>query len=521
MATLGNLIVNITGNTAGLQNSLNRGLSQVGTFAQGVRGKFGSMAGALAPVAAAVTTTFAAGKSIAAARTQIQAEQKLAAVLKATQGAAGLSAREIGAYAAELQGLTNFGDEATIGAASVLATFKEIKGDVFKDALASAQDMSTIMGQDLQSSVVQLGKALNDPIRGVSALSEVGVSFNAQQREQIRLMQQSGDVMGAQRIILSELQSEFGGAAQALADPWTQMNNTIGDVGENIGTVLLPSLNVAAQAIGGMFGQVAGGSDAFRAVGVEMGAFFENLGLFFEFAGTKAAAKFYEIDAIAEHYLMGAIPAYLTWLKDEWFHIFQDMTNFQNTVVGNAIRNIGATWDWLLAKIKGSPIELNTRDLTEGFKSSIRTLPQLPERALSDMEVELNAMADELEGRLGQSLFESQERLGKVYNPVTMPTIPALARTPFDPTSTTSPITVPDLNTLQQQQSQGSRGPEFATALRKGSSEALSALQRASNPNRKLETLSEKQLKQLEQLNKKFSAGSFPTPQTSETLDFA
>jgi len=30
--------------------------------------------------------------------------------------------------------------------------------------------MSTAMGQDLKSSAIQLGKALNDPIQGVAAL---------------------------------------------------------------------------------------------------------------------------------------------------------------------------------------------------------------------------------------------------------------------------------------------------------------------------------------------------------------
>ncbi len=78
--------------------------------------------------------------------------------------------------------------------------------------------MSAVMGQDLTSSMVQLGKALNDPIVGVGALAEVGVSFTAAQREQIAVLQQSGNIMGAQSIILAELNAEFGGAATAIRD---------------------------------------------------------------------------------------------------------------------------------------------------------------------------------------------------------------------------------------------------------------------------------------------------------------
>lgn len=201
---IGDLVVNLIARTKQFTNPLGGALSSLRSFA--------TQAAALTGI---VGGTIGLSASLQAARTQIQAEQKLAAVIAATGGAAGLSAREIAGYASELQSLTNFGDEATIAAASVLATFKDIKGDVFKQALAAAQDLSTVMGQDLKSSVVQLGKALNDPIQGVTALTRVGVSFSDQQKEQIRSLQTSGDLLGAQRIILKELQTEFGGAARA------------------------------------------------------------------------------------------------------------------------------------------------------------------------------------------------------------------------------------------------------------------------------------------------------------------
>jgi hypothetical protein len=63
-------------------------------------------------------------------------------------------------------------------------------------------DMSVALGQDMSSSAIQLGKALNDPIKGVSALQRVGVSFTASQKEQIKTLVQSGRTMDAQKLIL-------------------------------------------------------------------------------------------------------------------------------------------------------------------------------------------------------------------------------------------------------------------------------------------------------------------------------
>ncbi len=67
----------------------------------------------------------------------------------------------------------------------------------------------------MKSSAIQLGKALNDPIKGVTALQRVGVSFTATQKDQIKALVESGKTMEAQKLILRELNKEFGGSATA------------------------------------------------------------------------------------------------------------------------------------------------------------------------------------------------------------------------------------------------------------------------------------------------------------------
>lgn len=231
MATIGDLVVNLIGNVAPLKGAFAQ--------AQGLLGGFG----------ASIAGLLGGGVAIAAAQEAAQAQAKLGAVLASTGGAAGVSAGEISQLANELMAVTNFGDDATVSAAGVLATFTKIKGDVFKQALMSAQDLSSVLGTDLQGSVIQIGKALNDPIKGITALTKAGVSFTAAQKAQIKELVESGDLMGAQKIILSELKTEFGGAAKAMADPMIQLRNAVGEVAEELGNVLLPLMRAFADNV--------------------------------------------------------------------------------------------------------------------------------------------------------------------------------------------------------------------------------------------------------------------------------
>jgi phage-related minor tail protein len=111
-----------------------------------------------------------------------KAQAQLNAVLKSTGGAAGLSAGELNKMADSLQAITTFDDEAITGAQSLLLTFTNVGRDVFPDATKAILDMSVAMGQDLKSSTVQVGKALNDPIAGITALTRVGVTFTQAQK---------------------------------------------------------------------------------------------------------------------------------------------------------------------------------------------------------------------------------------------------------------------------------------------------------------------------------------------------
>jgi hypothetical protein len=184
-------------------------MSKVGTVLAGV-----AAGGVLALGAAMV-------QGVKDAQSYQTLQAKSAAVLKSTGNVAGTSVKQIDTLAASLESMSGVDEELIINSQNVLATFTSVRNeagkgnDIFTQGTKAALDMSTALGTDLQGSTIQLGKALNDPIKGITALQRVGVSFTAAQKDQIAAMVKSGDTMGAQKLILGELHKEFGGAAEA------------------------------------------------------------------------------------------------------------------------------------------------------------------------------------------------------------------------------------------------------------------------------------------------------------------
>lgn len=169
------------------------------------------------------------------------------AVLASTKSVSGMTAESVADLATALSKVAPFEDDAIQGAENMLLTFTNIGKDIFPTATETVLNMSQALGQDLKASSIQLGKALNDPIAGISALTRVGVKFTDAQKDQIKALVAAGDTIGAQKIILKELETEFGGAARAagttFAGKLTILQTQLGNVKESIGNALLPVLS--------------------------------------------------------------------------------------------------------------------------------------------------------------------------------------------------------------------------------------------------------------------------------------
>jgi hypothetical protein len=187
------------------------------------------------------------GDSVNAAADAQRVDAQLAAVLKSTAGAAGMTHDELNALATSLEHETTYSDESIKSSEALLLTFTKIGGNILPQAEQAVLDMSTALGTDLAGSSIQLGKALNDPINGITALRRVGVSFTADQVKLIKSLVDSGKTLEAQKLILHELSVEFGGSAAAAVDTYDgklqQMHNSVDDLQEVIGNELLPVMS--------------------------------------------------------------------------------------------------------------------------------------------------------------------------------------------------------------------------------------------------------------------------------------
>lgn len=198
------------------------------------------------------------GSMISEARDAERTGRQTEAVLRSTGGAANVTAKQIGDLASKLSEKTAVDDEVIQHGENVLLTFKNIRNeagrgnDVFNQTTAVALDMSAALSESgdasegLQSNMIRVGKALNDPIAGISALTKVGVTFTEQQKAQIKALTEQGDVLGAQKIILSELQSEFGGMAEATADSVGKAQVSWGNFAEELGGKVMPAVNAVS-----------------------------------------------------------------------------------------------------------------------------------------------------------------------------------------------------------------------------------------------------------------------------------
>lgn len=260
--TLGRAVLALSTDDSGLDKGLNAAHGKTTSWVGSVGKVLGGLAIGMA-VIKGVDLLVDSFKGVVAGAVDAQNIQTdLAATLLSTKGASGMTAKSINELAKSLQAVTPYEDDVIVSGENMLLTFTNIGSKVFPKATEAMLNMSKKMGTDLQGSAIQLGKALNDPIKGVSALTRVGVTFTDAQKAQIKTLQESGNMVGAQTIILKELEVEFGGVARAagttFAGQMDILNNQINGVKDDIGTALLPVLTDLATKLGPVLTDIVG-----------------------------------------------------------------------------------------------------------------------------------------------------------------------------------------------------------------------------------------------------------------------
>ncbi|MHB1283044.1 MAG: phage tail length tape measure family protein [Metallibacterium scheffleri] len=208
---------------------------KAGKAADGMSDKFGklkTLIGGLA-IAAGIKAIFGAVTESEDAVAQLDAR------LKSTGGSAGLTRDELIDLSQSMQKVTTFGDEAVLSMETLLLSFGNIKKGQFEGAVTAVMDLAIAKSMDLASAATQIGKALNDPIKGLTGLQKIGISFTDTQKEVIQALVDTGQTAAAQQLILDQLKVSFGGAAEAAANTFggalAQLKNAAGDLLEGDG----------------------------------------------------------------------------------------------------------------------------------------------------------------------------------------------------------------------------------------------------------------------------------------------
>jgi len=267
MARLSDLVVAIGGNTKNLDKELGKAMRKMRNFGKSTKqlGKSLSM-NVTAPIAALGFTAVRAFQQQAKAIAQVEAG------LQSTAGQVGYTSQELQRMASDLQKTTLFGDEQILqDATSQLLTFTNISGEQFERTQKAALDLATRLDGDLKSASIQLGKALNDPVANLSALSRSGIQFSTEQKEVIKSLTETGRLAEAQTIILDELNKQYGGSAEAAAKAdggFTQLANAFGDLQEQFGKILVDVLRPVVDFLRDFIGSLQNASPQLKQMAV-------------------------------------------------------------------------------------------------------------------------------------------------------------------------------------------------------------------------------------------------------------
>lgn len=260
MAVIGTAFIAIKPDMKGFGKQVGDGVSKgVGSKAEETGKKTGGRfskafkgAAALGGVAAAAGVVSFGKASVDAARESEVAQARLGNVFSSMGDKTGSATKSAIKYAGALQKQTAIDDETIINAQAKIATFGKVSDatarqeGIFDRTTKAAADLAAAGFGSMSSNATSLGKALQDPEKGIAALARSGVTFTKQEKEKIKVLMASGRQTEAQKMILGAVEKQVGGTAAATATASDKMSNAWGEAQESVGKVLLPILEKLA-----------------------------------------------------------------------------------------------------------------------------------------------------------------------------------------------------------------------------------------------------------------------------------
>ncbi len=245
MSALGSLVVKLALEYAQFTQGLNKSEQEALKHAKNVQDAYDGMAKGIKSTASSIGAAIAGVVSVAGLVSvmkrvrdeTIAAEQEqaqLAAALKSTGNAAGFSQEQLNDMAASMSKATTYSAGELNQAQTRLLAYVNVAGEQFPRAMRAAMDMGTRLGMNLNQSMETVAKALDKPSTGMQSLQRQGFKFTESQIEMAKALENSGRMADAQAIVFAELESSYGGAAEAARDTMggaiKALGNTINDI---------------------------------------------------------------------------------------------------------------------------------------------------------------------------------------------------------------------------------------------------------------------------------------------------
>lgn len=268
MADLPPIAVVLTADTSDFTQGISKATRQIDSLDEPTKRtskslgllKFAAV-GAAAVVAAKQVYDFAASAVQSAEQAQV-ADARLRQVAESmgfVDGAYRGGVARLNEYSTALMKQIGVDDESIKMTQAKLLTFKEIgktmneTGGIFDRATQAAYDLASAGFGSAEGNAIQLGKALNNPIKGINALTRAGITFTDSEKQRIQTLVESNKIGKAQELVLAAIEKQVGGVAEATVTSAQKAKIAYGEFQEAIGTALLPTVNKMFETLTPMF----------------------------------------------------------------------------------------------------------------------------------------------------------------------------------------------------------------------------------------------------------------------------
>ncbi len=237
-------------------NKTSLATKQLSTNAKGATASLTSASAAAKGLGASLATSLgplltmgAAFATVGSAIGTFTARERDVAILRqglVNLGEGTVALNELQVAADKLGNQTLFNQEEFTRGFNLLTSFRKIGVDSYERVAQAAADIAQVNQVDVNTSFMQLAKALQDPERNLSNLNRSGIAFTKTQTEVIKELMKTNKTADAHAMILRIVEESYNKLSQAAAEGFAGNVDSLGeafrDFSETLGKTLEPAL---------------------------------------------------------------------------------------------------------------------------------------------------------------------------------------------------------------------------------------------------------------------------------------